>query len=99
MRFASAFGICVLAFVTGCGGGDDESASHGPNDTPEQSAPKNAVGGFSIEVPVTTLESGDEMQPCWVFPIELDGDSHFVAAGSVTVGEGMHHGNVTTRKK
>jgi len=61
--------------------------------------PSNIVGGFKIEVPPTTLAPGEEKTPCWIFPLEITGPSHIVVGGSVTVGPGMHHGNITTRKK
>src|SRR6185436_20424519 len=59
--------------------------------------PKNTVGGFKITVPPITLMSGEEQEPCFIFPLDLTGPSHTVAGGKLTVGKGMHHGNITTR--
>lgn len=93
----------VLASCGGKGSGSTSapaplpSFSHG---TPPQNAkPSNTVGGFSITLPSITLQPSDEQQPCWVFPLNLDGPSHIVGGASLTVGPGMHHGNITTRKK
>jgi Copper type II ascorbate-dependent monooxygenase, C-terminal domain len=66
---------------------------------PRKSPPTNPVGGFSIELPPKTLMPGDEKTPCYIFPLDVQGSSRFVAGGQITVGPGMHHGNVTTRPK
>jgi len=57
------------------------------------------VGGFAIDLPPFTLQAGEEHQPCYVFPLVVDGPSHIVAAGSLSTGPGLHHGNITTRRK
>jgi hypothetical protein len=78
---------------------------------PLQDAPANPVGGFSIDLgdpsipnivgasPTDPIEvaPGAELFPCVVFPLVLQGTSHIVAAGKVTVSPGLHHGNITTR--
>jgi len=61
--------------------------------------PANIVGGFSIQLPQVTLMPGDEIQPCYIFPVDLTGPSHTVGGGKLTVTSGMHHGNITTRPK
>lgn len=93
-----ALGLCCA----GCGGGDAEDRGpEGPGlgKAPQQGAPPNAVGGFSAAIPKETLPPGEETLPCWILPLELEGPSRFVAAGSLEVSDGLHHGNVTTRKK
>ncbi len=96
----ASIGALVCLALAGCGSSTDESSDPGPHGfTPPQEAPENTVGGFSIQIPSITMEPGEELLPCYIFPLELTGPSHFVAAGSVTTSEGMHHGNVTTRKK
>ncbi|MEZ4227479.1 MAG: hypothetical protein R3B13_41455, partial [Polyangiaceae bacterium] len=101
MEFAK-LGCCAAlgAVLLGCGAQSDAEPISGPKGTPpRQGAPENTVGGFSIRVPETTLQPGDELTPCWVFPLELSGPSRFVAAASLTTTVGLHHGNITTRKK
>ncbi|MFT3771671.1 MAG: hypothetical protein QM820_40180 [Minicystis sp.] len=66
---------------------------------PRKAPPKETVGGFSIQLPVDTLMPGEEREPCYIFPLEIQGPSHFVGGGSLTVGPGMHHGNITTRPR
>jgi hypothetical protein len=99
MRDSRALLLALLAL--GCGSTDEEpTTSKEPKGfVPPQEAPANTIGGFSAVIPETTLAPGDEISPCWVIPLELEGPSHFVAAASLTTGVGMHHGNVTTRKK
>lgn len=95
-------GVSAALCLSGCGSSDAERGQPtGPNlgSTPEQGPPPNAVGGFSITIPKETLAPGDETLPCWLFPLELEGPSRFVAAASLSVGDGLHHGNITTRKK
>jgi hypothetical protein len=55
------------------------------------------VGGFSIDVPTLDLAPGQETTPCWIFPLEVAGPSRMIAGASLTVGQGLHHGNITTR--
>jgi len=66
---------------------------------PLKRPPANVVGGFKIAVPPVTLMPGEEQQPCFIFPLEIQGPSTLVGGGSLTVGAGMHHGNVNTRPK
>lgn len=95
--------VALVASLTACGddGTTPQAAppgfSHGrpPNAAP----PKNPVGGFEIALPPLTVKPGEEDVPCWIFPLDLKGPSHIVAGGSLTVGYGMHHGNITTRPK
>jgi hypothetical protein len=66
---------------------------------PNPMPPRNAVGGFSIELPPFTLMPGEEKEPCYLLPLEIKGPSRLVSAGVVTTTPGMHHGNITTRAK
>ncbi|MBX3131190.1 MAG: hypothetical protein KF718_31010 [Polyangiaceae bacterium] len=91
----------VMVLLAGCGGDDgSEPNTPGPQGKPpQQGAPPNAVGGFAIDVPELTLEPNEEITPCYVFPLELEGPSRFVAAASLTTTAGLHHGNLTSRPK
>ncbi len=95
--------VLSLAVLPGCGSESEPSTPGGnggtPGTLPEQGPPPNAIGGFSIQVPEITLQPGDEKTPCWVFPLELNGPSRFVGGASLTTAAGLHHGNLTTRKK
>jgi hypothetical protein len=66
---------------------------------PEQGPPAFVVGSFSVELPAITLAPGEEAFPCFIAPLVIDGPSRVVGGGSVTVGKGMHHGNITSRPK
>ncbi|MGZ3423353.1 MAG: hypothetical protein ACXVEE_36165 [Polyangiales bacterium] len=59
--------------------------------------PKNTVGGFRLELPKITLMPGEEISPCYAAPIVMQGPSRMVGGGVLRVGNGLHHGNVTTR--
>ena len=99
------FVLSVAVLVAACGGKGTSSSSSPPppafsqGEAPRAAPPSHAVGGFSIQLPSITLQPGDELQPCFVFPLTVDGPSHLVGGGSLTVGKGMHHGNITTRPK
>src|SRR5690242_8324040 len=102
MRVTRSLLAIAALLIVGCSGSDDGDSSGSTNPkgfTPPQEAPPNTVGGFSALIPETTLAPGDEIEPCWILPLEIEGPSRFVAAASVTTNAGMHHGNVTTRKK
>ena len=45
--------------------------------------PPNVVGGFSIQLPEEVLEPGDEVFPCWIFPLEVSGPSRIVGGGKL----------------
>ncbi len=81
------------------GSASDEPDAALPDAGGDPGPPPNAVGGFSITLPEVTLEPGEERQPCWILPLEVEGPSRFVAAASLTTGVGLHHGNITTRPK
>ncbi|HUS63963.1 MAG TPA: hypothetical protein VMZ28_05430 [Kofleriaceae bacterium] len=66
---------------------------------PPKQPPANAVGGFTVEIPAYTLAAGAEKTPCWILPLEVEGPSRLVGGATLTVGPGMHHGNIVTRKK
>ncbi|MBK6512959.1 MAG: hypothetical protein IPM79_08090 [Polyangiaceae bacterium] len=101
---AALFG-CDLSSTTdgprgGGGAGGGGAGGDTPNgDKPRQGPPANVVGGFVAEMPPSTLAPGDETYPCMIIPLELEGPSRIVGGGSVTVGNGMHHGNITARPK
>ncbi len=97
--------LLVTAFAlgtAGCGSsGGDGSAGDGEihGKKPASGPPADAVGGFSIQLPDLTLAPGEEQTPCWIFPLDLQGPSHFVNAAVLRTGVGLHHGNITTRPK
>lgn len=96
--------LLSLAALLGCDGGEPAPTEPpGPvipvGKAPRKSPPMNPVGGFSIQLPKVTLKPGDERSPCFIFPLDLKGPSHFVGGASLTVGAGMHHGNITSRPK
>jgi hypothetical protein len=102
---ASTWAVIVGVSLTACSSETPSEAPppeeepEGPNlgHSPKAEPPAHVVGGFSIELPETVLEPGDEKFPCWVFPLELTGPSLIVGGGKMTTTAGMHHGNVTTR--
>jgi hypothetical protein len=79
--------------ATGTGGGLQQPTEQ------TQGPPLHVVGGFSVALPAQTLQPGDETHPCFIAPLVLDGPSRVVGGASVTVGPGMHHGNVTARPR
>lgn len=85
--------------TAGSGASGGSGGAGGTSTKPPSGPPKNVVGGFKIEVPRTTIGPSDDIYPCWVFPLELTGPSHFVAGATMIAGNGLHHGNVTTRPK
>lgn len=91
-----AFALIALA---GCGEEEGGRLVYATGAPPPRQAPANIVGGFSIRIPEITLLPGQEMGPCFIFPIELEGPSRFVGGGSLAASPGMHHGNITTRPK
>lgn len=103
-RFQHAVQV-ALALALGAAGCGIKSDAGAPSDgeihgtKPKAGAPSNAVGGFSIQLPEITLAPGDEQTPCWVFPLDLQGPSHFVNAAVLRTTAGLHHGNITTRPK
>lgn len=86
--------LALLLFAIGC----SPAPTVPIGSKPPQNAPEYTVGGFSAELPPLTLQPGDELLPCWILPLELQGPSHVVGGGRLTVGAGMHHGNLTARK-
>jgi hypothetical protein len=96
--------LALLAVAAiGCGGSASAPVDSRPPFTqghpPKASPPANPVGGFSIDVPPATLKAGQETTPCYVFPLVVAGPSRIVGGASLTVGAGMHHGNITSRPK
>lgn len=92
--------MALLVGTVGCGSAEDDDTGSGPKAfVPPQEAPSNTIGGFGAPIPAQTLAPGEEIQPCFLLPLVIEGPSRFVAAASLTTTEGMHHGNVTTRKK
>ncbi len=64
-----------------------------------EAPPAFVVGGFEAQMPEMTLQPGEETYPCMIVPLELVGPSHVVGGGFVETGPGMHHGNITARKR
>lgn len=95
----SVLGALVFSLLLAGCGSESESGDDGPGYKPGAGPPPNAVGGFSIEFESTRLEPGDEITPCWLFPLELQGPSRFINGAVLRTGKGMHHGNITTRPK
>ncbi len=90
----------ACAASAGCSSGGSASSSAGsfsPGASPRQGPPANAVGGFSIQLPSTTVMPGEELLPCWIFPLDLTGPSTLVGGGVLSAPPGLHHGNITTR--
>ncbi len=87
MRFA----ISALLLV-GCSAPE-------PGRPPLRTPPENAVGGFHIDLPARAMAPGEEVQTCYIFPMAIEGPSHIVGGATLTVGGGMHHGNITARIK
>ena len=85
--------LLALAVALGCGGNAGFTKGHPPARMP----PANAVGGFTIQLPKVTLMPGEEILPCYIFPLELMGPSHVVGGATLVATPGMHHGNITTR--
>jgi hypothetical protein len=88
----------VLVFVmAGCGGSGRGGFTTGH--PPTRQPPANAVGGFTIQLPDVVLPPGGEVQPCYIFPLDVTGPSHVVGGATLDATPGMHHGNITTRPK
>jgi len=65
---------------------------------PTPGPPVASVGGFSLDIPDVPLAPGEEIPSyCKIFPLEVAGPSRFVAGGRITVGPGLHHGNIYAR--
>jgi hypothetical protein len=86
----------VATLVCACG---DDPVVRPTGMPPLGEPPAYMVGGFSITMPETQLASGEEREPCWIFPIEIHGPSHIVGGAVLRTPPGMHHGNITTRPK
>jgi len=86
--------LVLALFVAGCGGSNNGFTTGHP---PARQPPANAVGGFAIQLPSVTLQPGEEIQPCFIFPLALSGSSHIVGGATLNTTPGMHHGNITTR--
>jgi hypothetical protein len=97
------FPLCVL-LLAACDTTETDGASGGSDDPPvgtkpRQGPPAFVVGGFKVELPPLTVAPGEERFPCFIVPLERTGPSRVVGGGSVSVGKGMHHGNITSRPK
>jgi hypothetical protein len=93
--------LVVVLIALGC-----EAPPMGPGDPglpegrpPQKGPPPAAVGGFSAILPELTVAAGDELSPCWILPLEVSGPSRFVGGALLTVGPGLHHGNIIARKR
>ena len=85
----------LVAAAAGCGG----AAGFAPGHPPARKPPDNAVGGFAIQLPDVVLMPGQEVQPCYIFPMDVSGPSRLVGGATLNATPGMHHGNVTSRPK
>src|SRR5512140_3383286 len=95
------FAAVVVAVLAACGNGASPGSAptFSKGTPPSAEPPQGTVGGFSIEFAPVTLAPGEEVFPCTIFPMTLNGPSHMVAGGKLTVTAGMHHGNITARPK
>ncbi len=97
--------VCAAVLAIGCGDaavGGPSAATEPPfpaGHAPKASPPANVVGGFALELPAVVLQPGEELTPCYIAPLDIAGPSRVVGGASVTVGVGMHHGNITARDK
>lgn len=102
MRFLPRHALLLVTsgLLFGC---SSETISPAPTfskgEKPNASPPAYTVGEFSIQIPQTVLQPGEESEICYIMPLELSGPSHIVGGGRLTTTVGMHHGNITTRKK
>lgn len=87
--------LIIIVFATACAG--EQSAPVGM--PPLGEPPANVVGGFSITIPEMQLQAGEEIEPCWIFPLEVAGPSRITGGAVLRTPPGMHHGNITTRPK
>jgi hypothetical protein len=100
MRTTSLASIALVSVVLALAGCEDDPwRVFATGAAPEKQPPAHVAGGFSIAIPPVTLLPGQERSPCYIFPIELEGSSHFVGGGSLSTGPGVHHGNITTRPR
>lgn len=103
---ASLPGIVLLALAAGaCSSSKDTGSAPSPANggfaqgkPPAQTKPENVVGGFSVKLPAVTLQPGEEVTPCYIFPLQLTGPSKIVGGAKLTTSKGMHHGDLTARK-
>lgn len=99
--------VALLALLGGCAPPAAAHADLGAGDLPPlpagqpplPSPPPNTVGGFEIRIPPMTLRPGDERFPCYVLPLLLEGPTRIVGGASLTVGPGLHHGNILTHRQ
>lgn len=101
-RWATAW-VALAVLGAGCGETIDDGAGGGAEPPvgakPKQGPPAHVVGGFSVQLEPLVVQPGQELFPCFIYPLNLTGPSRVVGGGSVTVGKGMHHGNITSRPK
>jgi hypothetical protein len=100
-------GLALVAVLTAapaaCGGTEAPGGAPKPaiskGAAPAQGRPANVVGTFAVKLPAVTLQPGQELEPCYIFPLALAGPSHIVGGAKVVTARGMHHGDLTTRKQ
>jgi len=103
-RLAPFVLVACVSLALGCGSGSSGgNTPSGPpqGTTPLAQEPANVVGGFSADfgdpaLPAITLQPGQELFPCIIFPLNLTGPSHVVGGGLLTPQPGLHHGNIVT---
>jgi hypothetical protein len=94
-----SIGLCTVACKTETLEDGETRPDVPEGKKPTQGPPANVVGGFAVDLPSVTLQPGEEIFPCYIAPLVMNGPSRVVGGGSVTVGKGMHHGNITSRPK
>lgn len=103
-RAARRLGAVAFVASLACGCAEDEGAApalpaFSAGKPPLKEPPAHVVGGFSIELPGEELAPGEELTPCFIFPLEIEGGSRIVGGGVLHSPPGMHHGNITSRPK
>ncbi len=102
-QIVGAWLVLGAAACSGGGSGGTSPSAPFPKGTlPPQEQPTNVVGNFSIDLgdpalPPSVLNPGDEVFPCFIFPLDLTGPSHLIGGAKLTASVGMHHGNILTR--
>lgn len=92
-------GVAAALSLAACGGAEEPAGpSFSQGKSPSREPPSHVVGGFSITIPSYELAPGEELSPCYIFPLEVEGPSRLVGGGVLRAVPGMHHGNITTRR-
>jgi hypothetical protein len=87
--------------LTACGGEPPEAPALPPfseGKPPLKAPPAHVVGGFTIQLPTETLAPGEELNVCYLFPMDIQGPSRVVGGGLLTTSSGMPKA-ISPRKK